>query len=151
MEARVAFAREGYAALLGWVQVVDYEVVRDGVPEEREWVVPDVPPQSRDANMPYLAFGIDPVLFDAPAFTERSVDWTARTFLTYTPDCLMTPVVEPLCGFVWGYVVADGAITAKKLVASTQHDWIDTRRMLRLRLPTWTFGGDGWTPPAFDA
>ena len=71
----------GLAALLGWVQVVDYAVVRGGIPDERVWVVPDVPPQAPEADTPYLAFGIEPVLFDAPAFTEKDVDWTARSFL----------------------------------------------------------------------
>ncbi|MGH9171211.1 MAG: hypothetical protein ACRD0Z_10130 [Acidimicrobiales bacterium] len=147
IQARTAFPREGYAGLLGWVQVVDYVVVRGGIPEETVWCVPDVPPQSRDANTPYLAFGIDPVLFDAPAFTEGNVDWTARSFLTYTPDCLMTPVVEPLCGFRWGYEIAGGLVTPKELVAASQQDWVEARRMLRVRLPTWSFGGDDWAPP----
>ncbi|HTT89404.1 MAG TPA: hypothetical protein VMF65_07585 [Acidimicrobiales bacterium] len=150
VQAKTSFPREGYAALLGWVQVVDYVVARGGIPDEKVWVVPDVPPQSREANTPYLAFGIDPVLFDAPAFTEKDVDWTARSFLTFTPDCLMTPVVEPLCGFRWGYVVADGVVTPKELAPSSEEDWVELRRMLRVRLPTWTFGGEDWTPPAFE-
>jgi hypothetical protein len=151
IQANVAFPREGYAGLLGWVQVVDYVVRRGGIPEEAVWVVPDVAPQQREANTPYLAFGITPVMFDAPAFTEKNVDWTARTFLTFTPDCLMTSVVEPLCGFSWGYLIEDGLVTSKALVPASQDDWIDGRRMLRVRLPTWTFGGDDWSPPAFEA
>jgi hypothetical protein len=125
IHASTAFQREGYAALLGWAQVVDYAVVRDGIATERVWVVPDVPPQSRDANTPYLAFGIDPVLFDAPAFTEKDVDWTARSFLTFTPDCLMSAVVEPLCGFRWGYVIADGVVTPKELAPASEADWVE--------------------------
>lgn len=151
IQAKVAFSREGYAGLLGWVQVVDYTVVRDDVPEELVWVVPDVAPQLRDANTPYLAFGIEPIMFDAPAFTEKDVDWTARTFLTYTPDCLITTVVEPLCGFRWGYVIRDGVVTPKTLAPCSHDDWIDSRRLLQVRLPTWTFGGDDWRPPAFEA
>ncbi len=150
IRAQVAFPKEGYAGLLGWVQVVEYVVQQDGVPGETEWVVPDVAPQSRDANTPYMTFGINPVLFDAPAFTEKNVDWTARSFLTSTPDCLMTPVVEPLCGFSWGYVITDGTVTPKELAPSSPDDWIQARRMLRVRLPTWRFGGDDWSPPRFD-
>lgn len=150
IQARAAFPREGYAGLLGWVQVVNYVAVRDGVPEETAWVVPDVAPQSQDANTPYLAFGIEPVLFDAPATTEKNMNWTARSFLTYTPDCLMTRVVEPLCGFRWGYVTAGGVVTPKELAPSSKEDWIEARRMLRVRLPTWSFGGDDWSPPDFD-
>ncbi len=151
IEARVAFPRDGYAALLGWVQVVAHEVLVEGEPGKTVWVAPDIAPQSREANTPYLAFGIDPVLFDAPASTERNLHWRARTFLTFTPDCLMTPVVEPLCGFRWGYVAADGAVTPVELVPSTRADWTEARRVLRLRLPTWTFGGADWTPPPFES
>jgi hypothetical protein len=148
-QARVTFPREGYAGLLGWIQVVDYQVTREGIREERVWVVPDVAPQVREADSPYLAFGIEPMMFDAPAFTERDVNWTARTFLTFSPDCLMTPVVEPLCGFRWGYVISDRVVTTKELAAASLEDWIDARRQLQRRLPTWTFGGDDWQPPDF--
>lgn len=50
VQAKTSFPREGYAALLGWAQVVDYAVVRGGIPDERVWVVPDVRPQAREAN-----------------------------------------------------------------------------------------------------
>jgi hypothetical protein len=96
-----------------------------------------------------MSFGIEPVLFDAPAFTERNVDWSARSFLTYTPNCLMTPVVEPLCGFCWGYVITNGTVKPKLLAPGSINDWMETRRLLRLRLPTWEFRGDEWNPPPF--
>jgi hypothetical protein len=63
----------------------------------------------------------------------------------------MTPVVEPLCGFFWGYLIENGTVTRKDLRPSTVDDWPLVRRLLRLRLPTWTFGGEEWRPPAFDA
>lgn len=146
MLARAQYSAEGYAGLLGWVQVVDYTVLG----QEQVWVAPDVAPQARDANTPYTSFGIEPVIFDAPAFTEQNVNWTARTFLTYTPDCLMTPVVEPLCGFCWGYVIRAGTVTPKELRQAAVDDWMQARRVLRLRLPTWTFGGENWDAPALD-
>jgi hypothetical protein len=151
MEARAKLAREGYAALLGWIQVIDYTVTHESGPEEMVWIAPDVSPQVREANTPYTSFGIEPVIFDAPAFTEKNVDWTARTFLTYTPDCLMTPIVEPLCGFTWGYVITDGVVTPKDLEPAVLDDWIAARKVLRLRLPTWTFEGADWNPSRFDS
>jgi hypothetical protein len=151
MEARAKLEREGYAALLGWVQVVDYTVTHESGPDETVWVAPDAAPQAREANTPYTSFGIEPAIFDAPAFTEQNVDWTARTFLTYTPDCLMTPIVEPLCGFTWGYVIAAGAVTPKALSPAVRDDWVQIRKVLRLRLPTWTFGGANWNPVRFDS
>jgi hypothetical protein len=151
MQARAKLAREGYAALLGWVQVIEYTVTRESGPDEAVWIAPDASPQAREANTPYTSFGIEPVIFDAPASTEKNVDWTARTFLTYTPDCLMSPIVEPLHGVTWGYVIAEGVVTPKELMPAVVDDWVQARRVLRLRLPTWTFGGASWNPRRFDS
>jgi hypothetical protein len=81
--------------------------------------------------------------------TEANVDWTAWTFLTFSPDCLMTRVVEPLRGFRRGRKIADRTVELKEFVACTREDWAEARRMLRVRLRTWTFGGDDWEPPLF--
>jgi hypothetical protein len=121
IEGRVEYAAKGYLGFLGWIQVVDY-VVMKGSNTEEVVVAPDVPPQLRDANTPYMSYGIEPRLFDAPAFTEKNVDWTARAFLTCTPDLLMTPVVEPLCGCSWGYTVTDGVVAPKSLQVATLKD-----------------------------
>jgi hypothetical protein len=149
IEGRVQYPAKGYLGFLGWIQAVDYVVGR-GSSEEVVIVAPDVAAQFRDANTPYLAYGIEPRLFDAPSFTQKNVDWTARAFLTYTPDLLMTPVVEPLCGCSWGYAVTDGIVSPKPLEPSTLEDWRLARKRLRARLPSWTFRGDNWKPPVFD-
>src|SRR6187200_2356602 len=57
--------------------------------------------------MPYFAFGVRPTFFDAPSTDDRDYEFRAAAFLTASPDALMTPVVEPLCGFSWGYRVVD--------------------------------------------
>ena len=149
LRARVRYPAEGYAALLGWIQVVAL-TEKDGDAPEATWVVPDVPPQFRDANIPYALWGVEPTFFDAPAHDAKNVEFFARAFLTYTPDCLLTPVVEPLCGFTWGYDVEQGAVRPRELRASAPDDWFAARKLLRIRLPTWTFGGDAWQPPTFD-
>jgi hypothetical protein len=129
--------------------VVSY-VVKDGPEQETVWAVPDMAPQVLDANTPYSVFGIEPVLFDAPASDEQNEDWLARSFLAYTPDCLMTPVLEPICGFAWGYDIESGQVRLKDMRLGTVDDWIEIRRMLRIRLRTWTFGGDDWKPLTFN-
>jgi hypothetical protein len=149
LEARVRYPAEGYAAFLGWIQVVAITEKDDPAPETF-WAVPDIAPQYRDANIPYASFGIEPVLFDAPAHDASNVDFLARSFLTYTPDGLVSPVVEPLCGFTWGYDVEHGTVRPKELRVSALDEWFEARKMLRIRLPAWTFGGDKWQPPAFD-
>jgi hypothetical protein len=148
LRARVRYPAEGYAAFLGWIQVIGLTEKGDDK-QETFWVVPDVAPQSRDANIPYAVFGFEPTFFDAPATDAEDVEFLASAFLSYTPDVLLTPVVEPLCGFTWGYDVEHGTVRPKELRIGTPDDWFEARKLLRIRLPSWTFGGDRWRPPAF--
>jgi len=142
IEARVEYPAEGYAAYLSWIQVVRYWIGGHSEPT----VIVDVAPQMREARMPYLSFGIQPVLFDAPAFVETNVTWRAWSFLTFTPDCVMTSVVEPACGFRWGYDLIGGVPTPIELLPAGLVEWLDVREELRSRFPEWTFLGDRWKP-----
>src|SRR3954449_1741374 len=56
MQASVEHAAEGYAAQLGWVQVVRYQVRDPG--ESEDVTVFDVPPQLSETENPYFAFGV---------------------------------------------------------------------------------------------
>ncbi len=147
IEARVDYPAEGYAAVMSWIQVARYWVG----PQEEPTVVVDVAPQMRAARMPYISFGIRPTLFDAPAFTEQNVVWRAWSFLTYTPDALMTPVVEPACGFRWGYDVREHAPQPTELVPASRDEWLGIRTELTGRYPEWSFKGDDWEPPPWPA
>lgn len=147
IEARVEYPGEGYAGYLGWIQVVRYWIGAEKDPT----VIVDVAPQMKQARMPYLSFGIQPVLFDAPAFIEQNVTWRAWSFLTFTPDCVMTSVVEPACGFRWGYDLRSGVPSPIELLPAGQAEWLDTREELRPRFPDWTFGGDAWKPSTTSA
>jgi hypothetical protein len=142
IEARVEYPAEGYAAYFGWIQLVRYWIGA----EEHPTVEVDVAPQMRQAQMPYLSFGIQPVLFDAPAFTEPNVTWRAWSFLTFAPDCLMTSVVVPACGFHWGYDLHSGIPSPINLLPAGRAEWLDVREVLRNRFPEWTFQGDDWEP-----
>jgi hypothetical protein len=135
VEATVEYPAEGYGAVLGWIQVVRYRV--DDAVEPT--VVIDVAPQLKDTRMPYLSYGPRPALFDAPAFTEQNVVWRASSFLTATPDALMTPVVEPVCGFCWGYVIRDGTVEPTELVPARREHWLEARNELQARFSEWTF------------
>ncbi len=108
VQASVEHPAEGYAAQMGWVQVVRYQVADAG--SEEDTTVFDVPPQLSETDTPYLAFGVRPTMFDAPAIGAREVTWRASTFLTYTPDALLSRVVSPLRGFTWGYDVVAGDV-----------------------------------------
>ena len=65
MEATVAYPAEGYAAQLGWIQIIRY-----GVPGGAEVAMVDAPPQLADAGTPWAAWGVRPTLFDAPSTSE---------------------------------------------------------------------------------
>lgn len=142
IEASVEYPLEGYAAYMGWIQLVRYWVGG----QDDATVIVDVAPQLRESKMPFLSFGLRPTMFDAPAFTERNVTWRAASFLTYAPDCLMTPTIGPACGFRWGYDIRDGSPEPTELVTAGRDDWLAVRTELRPRYPDWTFLGDEWTP-----
>lgn len=143
VEARVSYPGEGYAAYLAWIQVVRYWVSGRSDPTV---VAADVAPQMKEFGVPYLSWGREPTLFDAPAFDEKEVVWRAWSFLTHTPDLVMTPAVEPVCGFAWGYDVRDGKPEATPVTPAGHDQWLDIRAELRPRYPGWTFGGETWRP-----
>ena len=147
--ASVEYPAEGYRGYLGWIQVVAYDVIRGSETSSTELV--DVAPQLLETSVPYLAFGVEPALFDAPAFSEGNVNWTARSFLTAVPDLLMTPSVGPVCGFSWGYTIEDGNVELAPLRACDRDDWSTATRVLSERVPGWTLGGEAWEPIPFDA
>jgi hypothetical protein len=143
MEASVEHPAEGYAADMGWIQVVRYQVRDPG--EAGDVTVLDVPPQLSETDSPYLAFGVRPTAFDAPAIGARDVTWRARTFLTFTPDAVISRVIAPLGRFTWGYDVVDGVVAIVPIAVAGPDEWIDVLPALRERFPTWTFL-DGATP-----
>jgi hypothetical protein len=138
LEATVEYPAEGYAAVLGWVQVVRYRASD----EPDEVVLADVAPQLQGLGMPYVAFGVRPAFFDAPAISAPDADWRAWTFLTATPDVLMTRVVAPVCGFRWGYRRSGGSTELVEPVRASAEDWLGTREELTARYPAWEWRPD---------
>jgi hypothetical protein len=137
VEATVEYPREGYAAVMGWIQVVSHRAAPAPQPE----VLVDVAPQMRevDAAMPYFAFGVRPTLFDAPSTDDEDYEMSARAFLTASPDAVMSPVVQPLCGFVWGYAIVKGSPEVAPLEPAGAAEWAWMRSELEPRYPGWTF------------
>jgi len=85
LTARTECSIEGYAAVMGWLQVVRIDVLEssqalvDGVESapagHHEWV--DGPPQLHGLGVPFTSFGECPTLFDAPASTESETTFLA--------------------------------------------------------------------------
>jgi hypothetical protein len=135
IQAIVVYEPEGYAAYMGWLQVVRAVQHETGARE----TMFDVNPQMGDMEMPFIAMGVRPTLFDAPTTTERDVTWEADTFLVHTPDVLSRDL-HPICGFSWGYRLSGGEVSLIPLTMARDEDWNRNLPDLRQRYPTWTFG-----------
>ena len=152
LEATVSYAGEGYAAAMGWIQVVRIHVAErseslvsggEKAPAgDHAWV--DGPPSLRGLGVPFVSFGPRPALFDAPASTESDVRFVADSFLTASPDALVSRRSRPCFGLRWGYATRAGS--ASQLLAPTAlgvSDWRDSLPVLEQHFPDWSFDS-GW-------
>lgn len=131
-----SYPGHGYAADMGWVQVVRYAVFDT----DESVIVFDVPPQLSDTDTPYMAFGVRPTMFDAPSFVDvRNVVWKADAFLVYTPDAVLTRRLVATCGFRWGYDITDATVAVDPLATATEEDWRRNLADLGPRFATWDF------------
>jgi hypothetical protein len=139
-EASISYPRDGYAAFFGWIQVVHYW---SGSADRPAWSLLDNPPQLRGLGVPFFSYGLLPRFFDAPLDTPADISrWQALTFLTQTPDGLMSRNSVPLLGVSWGYLIDDEIPTMLPVVRATPQEWVDVREFLQHECPTWTFGGE---------
>jgi len=96
-----------YASLYGWIQVTN----TPGEP----WVM-DLYPPFQGLNSPFIFWGSEPTLVDSPAREGvKNYDWTARSFLCYSPDAAMSKSVVPILGVEWGFWIEDGRPFVKEL------------------------------------
>ncbi len=130
--ARVAFGGEGYAAAMGWIQILRFTGAEEGV-------LVDQPPQVAGVDMPYLCFGPNPSFFDNPFTDQHGMHWIAETFLVISPDAVMTRVVQPVCGFSWGYSTEGERTALLPLALVDAAQWLAACEVLRERYPSWTF------------
>ncbi|KAK2782827.1 hypothetical protein FQN53_009593 [Emmonsiellopsis sp. PD_33] len=82
----------GYASLYGWIQLVKNTA-------QGNWEL-DPLPINQGLDTPFTWFGPEPQLFDAPLRVGISnLDWTARSFLVYIDDFLMSKAIGPILSF----------------------------------------------------
>jgi len=161
LEATVSYRGGGYAAVFGWIQVVRIHVEEtseslvagaEKAPSgDHVWV--DGPPNLRGLGIPFLSFGPRPTLFDAPASTESDVRFVAESFLTASPDGLVSRISQPCFGLRWGYVtqkVAKGEIDAQVLPLELlgRDSWREGRPQLEQEFPGWSFEDWADEPPS---
>ena len=136
--AQVEYPLRGYAAAMGWVQLVR-STDTDGDPLAYE-----VDPTTiyRDVNTPFAWFGTPGTLFDAPFRERRSaMTWRARSFLCASPDGVMTRQAHVLAAFSWGFDVTDDrSIVIAEPPALPVATWDEHVETLRRTYPGWLFG-----------
>jgi hypothetical protein len=151
IHAHVSTPLEGYAAVMAWIQVVRIHVAEtsaslvsggDKAPAgDHAWV--DGPPQLRGLGVPFVSFGHRPTLFDAPASTESEIRFVADSFLTASPDALISRRSAPCFGMRWGYATRGDEPT--HLIQPTTlgvSEWEEALPLLRESYPDWTFDPD---------
>jgi hypothetical protein len=132
LEARVSSPLEGYAAVMGWIGG------EKAPPGDHAWV--DGPPQLRGLGVPFVSFGQSPSLFDAPASTESDIRFVADSFLTASPDALISRRSQACLGLRWGYSTKTDRkpeLLSPSPLAVT--DWQQALPLLEENFPDWTF------------
>ena len=151
LEVELSTPLEGYGAVMGWIQVVRIQVAESSTslvpgnekapPGDHTWV--DVPPQLQALGVPFLSFGRCPTLFDAPASTESDLRFVADSFLTASPDALVSRRSQACFGLRWGYSTKLGQ--KAELLPPTpleRSDWENAIPVLQEHFPDWSFEPD---------
>jgi hypothetical protein len=101
----------------------------------------DLYPLFQDLNNPYMFWGAEPALVDAPSREPdmEHYDWTARSFLRYAPDAAMTKHVVPILGFKWGFRIETYKPYVKKLYQLDLTSWNEHLELFRSKHACWTF------------
>jgi hypothetical protein len=136
--ARLRYDGEGYAAVMGWIQVVR-SIGAAGDP--RVGYLVDRPPMFASSGMPFAYFAPRPDFFDAPSMSSRDgeVQWQADCFLCFCPGGGIRPVAAALFGFTWGYELYNGEVRPRSLGRLPGSAWDRHLDLLRQECPAWTF------------
>jgi hypothetical protein len=129
--ASVTHPARGYAAALGWIQLV--RAADSGASFELDPFEPLGP-----VSHPFCFFGFLPALFDAPSRDPvADLDWDAHTFLCRLGQ--QERQALPLLGFTWGFSVEDGEITPRGPDVLDPGAWEEHRPVLAAQHPAWSF------------
>jgi hypothetical protein len=132
--ASVTHPARGYAAAMGWIQLVgSTDDASRGTSFEMDPFEPLGP-----VSYPFAFFGFLPTLFDAPSReTISNMDWTAHSFLCRLAE--HRHQTSAILGFSWGFTIDDGTITLRGPEALGSQDWDAHRSTLEREHPGWSF------------
>jgi hypothetical protein len=137
-EARVDFGARGYAAILGWVQVV--RLRSPYLTPDDQWVVDPLEVYG-ELNTPFGFHGIAPTLFDAPSRSDRSrfLDWQAESYLCFAPTSPMAREAAPIAAFSWGFLLDQGQVSSQAPRTLPLSSWNAHLELLGHSYPGWEF------------
>jgi hypothetical protein len=132
--ATIAPSAQGYADMLGWVQLVDDSYNGGGFHADGFEPLGSLP-------HPFGFFGVSPTLFDAPHFDGENFDFLAHTFLCGLGGELLEfrHEARAVLGFSWGCRKRGREIELLGLEVLSPNRWDDHRDYLARRFPKWTF------------
>jgi hypothetical protein len=133
--AAIDHPAEGYARLMGWVQVVWSGTPESWTGEFDPWAA------FAGLDLPYCWYGFAPELFDTPWRADRSrdVDWEAHSWLCTTPGSILGREVAMLAGFRWGYRIRAGEVVIVGPSALEALAWNGDLPILQQSCPSWRF------------
>jgi hypothetical protein len=131
--ATISYAGRGYAAMLGWIQVVRSTNGRSGA---GNFELDPYEPLGLLSN-PFCWFGLTPTLFDAPSRrTLEDLSWTAHSFLCFIGQ---PREARAILGFSWGFNVREGSIMMEAAATVAPATWDGHLPLLHGEYPSWQF------------
>jgi len=123
---------QGYADMLGWVQMVDDSWHDDGFHADDFEPLAPLP-------HPFGFYGVSPTLFDAPHFDGESFDFLAHTFLCGLGGELLEfrHEARAILGFSWGFSKRGQRIEWFGPEPLSAEDWNSHLEYLRGKYERW--------------
>jgi hypothetical protein len=142
--ATVTPPARGYADMLGWVQLVDWDLMEGGEGFLTDLFAPlGEGVEREESTHPFCFFGYSPTLFDAPHSDvgPRHSEFVAHSFLCgLGPQPLaMRFEADAILGFSWEFRIDQGTITIGELAPLGPEAWDGHHEYLRGAHPRWTF------------
>lgn len=140
--ATVTPPSQGYADMLGWVQLVDDSYHADGFHADGFEPLGSLP-------HPFGFYGVSPTLFDAPHFDGENFDFQAHTFLCGLGGELLEfrREARAVLGFGWGCRKRGETIDFLGPEPLPAETWDGHRGYLEGCFPQWTFAAGYSTDP----